>query len=293
MRFLFLILPIAVLQTSAFQLDFPQDTVAYNDRFNNRQSMALDSQGKVHIAYNGQMGTNAATSEIYYVAESGDSMTTIRVTNNAVDDHYPSIAVDRNDNIHIGFEVRDASNLFQIVYTRLVNGAFIPPVFITQGGLNKATPYCAVGPDSVIHFVYHTFPPAGTQYAFYRRYDLRDSSLSAEQQLTDANVSGDFDSAIAVDTLGYVHIVVKSGSAFGGPLKYFTNRTGTLIETPTGVVGNVDYPRVLVDKQNVVHILYRGTSSLRLNTVNNAAGTFAYSHSRRTTTRRLSQFRGG
>jgi hypothetical protein len=99
-------------------------------------------------------------------------------------------------------------------------------------------------------------------------------SLSAEQLLTEASVTGDFDAAVATDTSGYVHIVVKSGSAFGGPLKYYTNRTGTLVETPTGVTGNVDYPRVLVDKRNVVHILYRNTSDVRLYTVNNAAGTF-------------------
>jgi hypothetical protein len=258
----------------AWQLTFPQDTVAYNDKFNNRQSMAFDSQGRIHIAYNGQVGTTAATSEIYYVSLSGDSLITMQVTSNAVDDHYPTICVDRNDNVHIGFEVRDAGNLFQVVYTRLLNGVFTPPVFITQGGLNKATPYCAIGPDSVVHFVYHTFPPTGTQYAYYRRYDLRDSTLSTEQQLTNAGVTGDFDAAVATDTAGYVHIVVKSGSASGGPLKYYTNRTGTLVETPTGVVGNIDYPRVLIDRRNVVHILYRNTSALTLNVVNNSSGSF-------------------
>jgi hypothetical protein len=255
-------------------LPFPQDTVAYNDRFNNRQSMAFDSQGRLHIAYSGQIGTTSTTREIYYVTDSAGVLITKQVTTNAVDDNYPTIVVDKNDDVHIGFLGRDAGNLFQVQYSRLDNDTLTTPVFITEGGLNKATPRCAINRDSVLHFVYHTFPPTGTQNAFYKTYDLRTQQLSAEQLLTDANVTGDFDSDVATDTAGFVHIVVKAGASGGGPLRYYTNRTGTLVETPTGVVGNVNYPRVLVDKNNVVHILYRLSSSEILHVINNSSGTF-------------------
>jgi len=256
MKRLLIILTLFAIQASAFQLNFPQDTIAYNDKFNNRQSIAFDSQGKLHVVYSGQMGTTSTTREIYYVTDSADGFSTRLITTNSVDDNYPTLAVDKNDNIHVGYLGRDAGNLFQVQYSRQVNGIFTTPLFITQGGLNKATPYCTIGRDSVMHFVYHTFPPAGTQNAYYRTYDLRDSILSTELQLTAASVTGDFDAAVATDTAGYVHIVVKSGSASGGPLKYYSNRTGTLVETPTGVTTDVDYPRVRVDKRNVVHILY-------------------------------------
>ncbi len=258
----------------AWQLQLTQDTIAYNEKFNNRQSMAFDSQGKIHVVYSGQIGTTSTTREIYYVTDSANAFSTKQVTTNSVDDNYPTLVVDKNDNVHIGFLGRDAGNLFQVQYSRVVNGSIAPPLFITTGGLNKATPMCAIGRDSVLHFVYHTFPPSGTQNAYYRRFNLRDSALSAEVLLTESSVTGDFDSGICVDTAGFVHIVVKSGSAFGGPLKYYTNRSGSLVETATGVAGNVDYPRILVDKRNVVHILYRNTSALRLYTVNNASGSF-------------------
>jgi hypothetical protein len=266
---------ISVPNALAWQLQLTQDTIAYNDKFNNRQSMAFDSQGKIHVAYPGQIGTTSTTREIYYVTDSANTFSTKQVTTNSVDDNYPTLAVDKNDNIHIGFLGRDAGNLFQVQYSRVVNGSTTPPLFITTGGLNKATPMCAIGRDSIVHFVYHTFPPTGTQNAYYRRFNLRDSTLSAEVLLTESSVTGDFDSGVAVDTLGFVHIVVKSGATGGGPLKYYTNRSGVLVETPTSVTGNVDYPRVLVDKRNTVHILYRSTSELRLYTTNNVSGIFS------------------
>lgn len=255
------------------QLGFPQDTIAYNDLFNNRQSIAFDSHGRIHVAYSGQTGTMSATREIYYATDSAGLIVTRRVTTNAVDDNYPTIVVDRNDNVHIGFLGRDAGNQFQVQYTRLINGSFTTPHYITQGD-NKATPSCAIGPDSIMHFVYHTFPQTGTQFVYYRMFDLRDSTLFAELQLIDASVTGDFDAGIAVDDSGSIHIVVKSGSAFGGPLRYYTNRFGSLSMFPTGVTENVDYPRVLIDKNNVVHILYRNSNSEILYVVNNSSGSF-------------------
>lgn len=274
MKSLFITLLITIVATAYGQeLGFPQDTLARNALFNNRQSMAFDSQGRVHVAYSGSMGTNSASREIFYVMGDGNGFVTTQVTTNSVDDNYPTIVVDKDDNVHIGYEARDASNIFQIFYTRKESGSFIAPIPITEGGVNKATPYCAIGKDSVVHFVYNTFI-TGTNYAYYKKYDLRDSSLSAEQQLTNAEVTGDFDASIATDSSGHVHIVVKSGSTFGGPLKYFTDRSGTLVEESTGIAGNVDYPRVLVDHEDVIHILYRNTGALVLNVVDNGSGAF-------------------
>ncbi|MBX2991518.1 MAG: T9SS type A sorting domain-containing protein [Bacteroidetes bacterium] len=269
--FLFFLIPCVA---NAWQLSFPQDTIAYNDKFNNRQGIAFDSEGTIHVVYSGQIGTNSATREIYYVTDSANTLVTKHVTANLVDDNYPTITLDKYDNVHVGYLGRDAGTLFQVQYSRLDGDTFTTPVFITSAGLNKATPMCAIGPDSVLHFVYHTFPQSGTQHAYYRRYDLRDLSLSPEQLLFEASITGDFDSGIAVDTAGFVHIVTKTGSAFGGPLKYYTNRTGTLVETPTGVAVDVDYPRILVSKDNVVHILYRNSPTEVLQVVNNASGSF-------------------
>ncbi len=48
---------------------FPADTIAWNERFNNRMFAAYDSQGKIHLTYTGHFGTDGSTREIYYVKE--------------------------------------------------------------------------------------------------------------------------------------------------------------------------------------------------------------------------------
>ncbi|HMN24824.1 MAG TPA: hypothetical protein PKE38_10005, partial [Ignavibacteriaceae bacterium] len=152
------------------QIPFPQDTIVRNDNFNNRMFAAYDSQGKIHLSYTGQMGTDGATREIYYVKEENNgSFTTTNITNNLVDDNYSTLSIDALDNIHIGFTGRDASNLFQIKYTNNLNGSFGEPIFITAGGLNKATPFTKIGPDSIVHFVYFTYTtsPDNIYYTLY------------------------------------------------------------------------------------------------------------------------------
>lgn len=257
-------------------LNFPQDTIAYNERFNNREFAAFDSQGKLHVSYTGQLGTNSSTREIYYVKEEiNGTFSTINLTNNLVDDNYSTLSVDKNDKVHVGFLGRDASNLFQVKYTNNVNGSFFEPIYITTAGLNKATPYSRVGPDSVVHFVYFTYTN-DPDNIYYINYDLRTSTLLASPVLlSDGETSGDFDAALTVDKGGFVHIVLKAGSAVGGQLKYFNNKTGSLQAITTGVTVNVTNPKVVVDESDVTHIVYRNETDKRLYYIHNSSGVFS------------------
>lgn len=266
---------IIYLTVNGQDLNFPIDTIAYNNLFNNRQFVAQDIFGRLHISYTGQLGTDGATREIYYVKENSDgSFSTLNITNNNVDDNYSTLSLDLNQKVHIGFTGRDANNLFQIKYTNNVNGSFAVPMFITTGGLNKATPYSKIGPDSVMHFVYFTFTN-DPDNIYYRSYDLRTGTLSNEQLLTAGETGGDFDAALDVDINGKVHIVVKSGGVFGGPLKYYNNISGSLTEIPTSASGNITGPKVLVDLNGVVHIVYRLETGTRLHYINNQSGNFS------------------
>jgi len=103
--------------TAAQTVQFIEDTVARNDLFNNRQYGIIDTDGFLHVAYSGSQGTNSATTEIYYAKELPSGFQTINVTNNAVTDNYPTLSMDANGKMHIGFTGRDAGNLFQIKYT--------------------------------------------------------------------------------------------------------------------------------------------------------------------------------
>jgi hypothetical protein len=271
---LFSVLLIIPFLLQAQQIHFPQDTLAYDNLFNNRQFAVYDSEGRTHLTYTGQSGTDGATREIYYLSErSNGTFEKINITNNSVDDNYSTLSIDQNGNLHVGLTGRDGTNLFQIKYTNNISGSFFPPMWITTGGLNKATPFSKIGPDSVMHFVYFTYTD-GSDNAYYRTYDLRNSTLSNEIFLTQAEAGGDYEASLDVDAIGKVHIVVKSGGIFGGPLKYFSNKTGNLQEIITPVSGNITLPRIRIHN-GVVHLLYRLESGTRLHYTNNSSGDFS------------------
>jgi hypothetical protein len=139
--------------------------------------------------------------------------------------------------------------------------------------LNKATPFGKIGPDSVMHFVYYTFV-TGSDNFYYRSYDLRTSTLGPEILLSNGEAGGDFEATLDIDSNGKVHIAGRSGTGLvSGLLKYFNNISGSFQEIPTGVLVNVNYPRIRVDTNDKVHIIYRTSS--RINYINNVSGSFS------------------
>lgn len=270
---LYLTLSFLVSSLMYAQIPFSQDTIARNDRFNNRMFAAYNSQNLLRMTYTSGLGTVSSNNEIYYVEEDiSGTFSTINLTNNAVDDNYSTLSIDQNDKVHIAYEARDPS-IFQIRYINNSSGSFSSPIEITQGGLNKATPYGKIGPDSVMHFVYYTFTN-GTDNFYYRSYDLRTSILGPEVLLSNGEAGGDFEATLDVDPNGKVHIAGRSGTGlFSGPLKYFSNTSGSFQEIPTGVIENVNYPRIRVDSNDKIHIVYRANS--RLNYITNSGGSFS------------------
>jgi hypothetical protein len=254
------------------QIPVPQDTIAYNNRFNNRQFAEYNSQGLLRLSYTSGLGTVSSFNEIYYVEEdAGGNFSTVNITSNAVDDNYSTLSIDQNDKVHISYESRDPS-IFQVMYMNNVSGSFSLPIAITQGGLNKATPFGKIGPDSVMHFVYYTYTN-GSDNCYYRNYDLRTTTLGPEIFLSNGEAAGDFQATLDVDSNGKVHIAATTGTTLtSGPLKYFNNVSGSFQEIPTSVSVSVSNPRIRVDTNNKVHITYRASS--RLYYTNNVSGIF-------------------
>ncbi|MEJ2103205.1 MAG: T9SS type A sorting domain-containing protein [Ignavibacteriaceae bacterium] len=268
-----LILLLAISIPALAQIPFPQDTIAYNNRFNNREFGQYNSQGLIRLSYTSGLGTVSSYNEIYYVEEvAGGNFTTVNLTNNTVDDNYSTLSIDQNDRVHICYESRDPS-IFQVMYMNNISGSFSSPISITQGGLNKATPFGKIGPDSVMHFVYYTYTN-GSDNCYYRNYDLKTSTLGPEVFLSNGEASGDFQATLDIDSNGKVHIALVSGTTLtSGPLKYFNNVTGTFQQVATSVSVNVSYPRIRVDANNKIHIIYRANSMLYY--IDNVSGTFS------------------
>lgn len=256
-------------------LNFPLEVIAANNLFNNRQFAAFDNNGKIHVSYTGQEGTNSNSREIYYRYETESGFSdTINLSSNAVDDNYSTLSIDQNNKVHIVFIGRDAGNLFQLKYTNNVSGSFFSPVFLSTGGLNKATPYSKIGPDSVLHIVYFTFTN-DPDNAYYMKHDLRTGQSSSPLLLAAAETSGDFDASLDVDSNGKVHILLKSGGVFGGALRYYNDVSGNVSQVNLPVTANVTTCKIAVDKTNRVHIVYRLESEYRMYYISGINGNFS------------------
>ncbi len=275
MKKVFLFLLVSTTFIIGQTIPFPVDTIVRNERFNNREFPAYDSQGKIHLTYTGQVGTDGSTREIYYVKEEANgTFTTTNITNNLVDDNYSSLSIDPGGTAHVGYLGRDGNNVFQVQYKNNSTGVFGSPIFLTSGS-NAATPVSKIGPDSVVHFVFFTFTN-DPDNIFYTFINFKDSSiLLTPMMLAAGETGGDFDAHLDIDHNGKVHIVMKTGSALGGQLKYFNSVGGGLGEVPTGVTATITNPKVLIDNNNKVHILYRNESDLRLYIINNVSGSFS------------------
>ena len=276
MKKLFFLILVLFAQNSFAQsyLNFPIDTLARDSFYNYRAQIKYDVNGFYHIVNTRQFHTASDTREVFYWTNKTGPVQKIRVTNNTVDDNYTSVGFDWQNKVHIGWERRDAGNLFQIIYAndRLVDGDFSNTVWITSGGINKATPYMAVGNDSIAHFVYYTFV-TGQDNAYYRTYNFVTEQLGTELTLGPGEASGENDIEVAVDGLNKVHVVYTTNANFGGgALMYFNNEGGTLVNIPTGLGANVQNPDITIDNNNTVHIIYKLSTDNRIYLISRPSG---------------------
>ncbi len=244
-------------------LPFPEDTVAYNDLFNNRQWVQYDSQGHLHITYTGQSGTAAHTREIYYVTDKTGDLETTQITQTNVDSNFSVFVLDENDHIHLVYIERDGNNNFQLLYRNTVEGDFSDPVAITSG-TNKGPAYIAWSSDQVVHFVFHSFISGQPDHAYYKSYDLNTETLSSEVQLALSDAGSEHDVRVITDSSNHAHILLRIGSVWGGQLKYYNNKTGDMQEYALPVTENVEYPALLIDDLDKVHIMYRLASTKQI-----------------------------
>ena len=280
MKTLFTIFLLASILTSLEKgfgqsyLSFPIDTLARDSFYNYRAQIKYDDNGFYHIVNSRQFDIQSNTRDIFYWTDVNGSVEKIRVTDNGIDDNYATVSFDTQDNVHIGWERRDAGNLFQVIYAndRVTQGDFSNTVWITAGGINKATPYMTVGRDSTAHFVYYTFV-TGQDNAYYKTYNFVTGQLGTQVTLGPGEASGENDIEVAVDGLNKVHIVYTTNATFnGGALKYFNNESGTLTDIPTGLNTDIRNPDITIDDNNTVYIIYKLSSDDRIYMISRPSG---------------------
>lgn len=165
-------------------------------------SIAVDSAGKAHVAF--VTGAYGGNREIIYANDTSGTWVTESVTNDALDDDFPSVAVDSDRTVHIAFSKDDGSD-WELWYATNSSGSFIATQLTNNVGIHDyGYPSVAVDKNCWAHIAYQENYVAGN--FFY----LSNSSGSWEK---DTIFTGAWnktyswvDRNISIDNLGYAHI---------------------------------------------------------------------------------------
>jgi hypothetical protein len=256
------------LAAHAQPLTFTTETVIADGMFNNRPATRIDDNGVTRLAFAAQSGTNSATAEVFYANNANDAWTITQITNNAVREEFPDLTLDNQGNVHIAFHTGTGTTN-KVRYTNNTSGAFFPPTDITLAGYVIVEH--EIDSSGTAHFVYRSQTFTGPEDIFYRTFDPATGTGPQTNLTKTAFEESSPQLAVAPDDS--IHIVYHQGDAFGGPLVYLNNTSGSFQTVTTPVTADVTDPIILIDNAGVVSIFYDANNQIFL--TDNASGTFA------------------
>ncbi len=220
-------------------------------------SLAVDAAGTVHIAY---FKENGAADQLKYASGSPGAwtLTTITTTGGADVGAYASLALSAtgvhvaylNGSAGLGYATNTSGSwVVRTLDDRPSVGLFASLAVDTTGAL-FATHYDAVEGDLVL--------------SRWREYSTHKLDLTAATSVDDT--------AVAVDSLGFLHIAFRDGGGNTGELKYATNRPDGLWRSElVDTVVDVEWPSIGVAGDGTVHMFYYDDDN---NDLRYATGTF-------------------
>ncbi len=243
----------AAVPLAAAQFSFDIQSVLADHMWNNPTSVAVGPDGVIHLAYMAQFDVDQSGSEIWYANNAGGAWNFTRITNDAMRQEFPHLVLDQAGVVHIAFHT-NVGGANKIQYTYNAGGGFVPLIDIT--GTSFVIVKFDVDSTGMVHFVFRSQISGAPEDIYYRTYSPA-SGLGPLVNLTNTPTQEESEPDIMIGPDDVVHIVYHVGSAFGGPLKYLNNASGSFQEVPTGVNNDIVDPIVLVSPDNVVSIAYR------------------------------------
>ena len=225
-------------------------------------SIALDSNGKVHISY------YDATNQTLNYATNASGLWVSETVDTGNVGQYSSIAVDSGGNVHISYY--DATNT-NLKYATGTFGSWSIETVDDTVGTDDVGQYSSIAVDSGgnVHISYYDATNTNLKYA---TGTFGSWSIETVDDTVGTDDVGQY-SSIAVDSGGNVHISYYD--ATNTNLKYATGTFGSWsIETVDDTVGTDDvgqYSSIAVDSGGNVHISYYDATNTNLKY---ATGTF-------------------
>jgi parallel beta-helix repeat protein len=190
-------------------------------------SLAVDSSGNIHIAWQ-EWNTTSISYDVFYKRyEVGVGWTTTELvsTESTGDSHQPSLAVDVGGNVHIAWydntDYNDSGTDYDVFYKRYEVGVgwTSTEVISIQSTDYSFLPSLAVDVGGNVHIAWYDYDDiagSGTDYdVFYKRYEVGVGWTSAELVSTESTGDSYYPS-LAVDSGGNVHVAWYDGTIYDG-----------------------------------------------------------------------------
>lgn len=206
-------------------------------------SVAIDSQGKVHITH-----YNTNTYNYYYTNNTSGNWSTLLVNVAGYIGEYTSIAVDSNSRAHIACFEREGANLKLVTN----QAGWASQTIDATGSTPIGIAIDSNGNDHISY--YNNYTP---------RYATNASGSWVSQPVDPTDVSGR-DSSITIDTGNHAHIAFRGSDSVNWSLKYATNATGSWVMEIADLQPGLtlgEYTSIAIDSTNAPHISYHDTTN--------------------------------
>lgn len=236
-------------------------------------SIAVDSEGHVHVAFWGTYDSTGApdgvTTDVFYLNnKSGDFGAPVKIKVPSGFGYYSkdlTLAVDNEGYAHIAFR-RSADQIWDelfddIFYATNKNSDITNATLLIDGGhgggfasAGPRRPSIAVDDSGNVHLIY--LGKAGTHIYYMKKNDI---SFTTPIEVPEGRVWSVNPPSLAVDKQGSIHITFKGYSATDpwGDIFYISNSSGQFIsqKIPSNL-GIEHEPTITVDSNNNPHIVF-------------------------------------
>lgn len=224
-------------------------------------SLATDLQGNIHVAWEDSRDGYNPNPEVYYKKlNNSGSIITPDIMLTPYGSWDPSIATDRQNNVHVAWRDYRAGNL-EIYYKKLNNsgGNLTGDIRVSFNAANSVTPSLATDSTGSVHVVWEDSRD-GNRDVYYKKLNNNGMNLTPEIRLT-FNASDSVAPSIATDIAGNVY-VAWTDTRDGNTEIYYRklNNTGVSLTNETRLTFNryfSGYPSIATDPMNNVHVAWR------------------------------------
>ncbi len=230
--------------------------------FDKVSSIAVDSEGNVHIAFFDEYKVNNVSyGQLCYANNVNGCWTVVTVDNSTpMVGMNPSLAVDSKGWVHISYY--DATGLKVLKYINNVGGVWSIPILLDQSGNSGMYSSLAIGANDSVHVAYLNQRSKNLMYVTnahgFLDYDLIDDSETVSGRVS-----------LALDPQGVPHIAYYSDDGLAYAEQNGTAWDITLLDADNELGGGIS---LFIDGQDHSYVTYYNEISTLLKYINNTGG---------------------